>query len=147
MSKGAYSLTIKRPFYFEEDQVMKRFVNAVKAGEIKRGEARRVYVMDTAITIFNAGGAFYATQDFCTGDGGALSKGTLFGTQIVCPADRARFYLPTGECTKPFTNLESLHTFRVRVEGDDITVEMEDYWKELHTTKLMEVVLPFQRTV
>lgn len=123
---------------------MKTFVKVIKASEVKRGEARLIYVSDIAIAIFNAGGAFYATQDYCTGDGGSLSEGILSGTEIQCAGDKARFYLPTGDCTHPL-GFKPLQTYRVRVDGDDITIELrEDIREELRREKFTAGYTAFQ---
>jgi 3-phenylpropionate/trans-cinnamate dioxygenase ferredoxin subunit len=116
---------------------MKEFVTAIKASELKPGEARLIYMADAAVAVFNAGGAFYATQGRCTGDGGFLTEGSLCGSEIRCSGDQAAFYLPTGDCMRP-SGLEPLCTYTVRVDGDDVKIALrERIRKEAHPSNVV----------
>ena len=56
---------------------MERFIEIANVKEINPGRAGLILFGYQSIAIFNVGGAFYATDEFCTGDGGSLSEGTL----------------------------------------------------------------------
>ena len=104
---------------------MDRFMRVAGVAEIKPGKAKFIHLDGIGIAVFNAGGAFYALEDCCGKDGASLSAGLLVGTMVECPNDGARFYLPTGECIDPLT-LRSVTSFRVRIEGDEITIERKE---------------------
>src|SRR5438445_10668639 len=67
---------------------MEKFIEVANVKEINPGRARLIHFGYQSIAIFNVGGAFYANDEFCTGDGGSLSEGTLIGTTIRCSADK-----------------------------------------------------------
>ena len=104
---------------------MKRFIKVANVRDVKPGRAELFQMEGILIAIFNAGGAFYAIEDYCTGDGGSLSEGTLMGSMIQCPCDQARFYLPTGECIHPLI-LKRLATYRVRIDGDEVKIGVKE---------------------
>jgi nitrate ABC transporter ATP-binding subunit len=104
---------------------METFAKVAHVADIEQGSAGLVQVQGADIAIFNAGGAFYAIQDCCTGDGGSLSRGKLIGTMVECPSDSARFYLPTGECVGP-RDLCGLATCRIWVDEDDIKLHLRE---------------------
>ena len=49
---------------------MERFIEVANVKEINPGQARLIHFGYQSIAIFNVGGAFYVTDEFCTGDGG-----------------------------------------------------------------------------
>ncbi len=108
---------------------MERFIEVAKVKDIQPGGAGLIHFGYQSIAIFNVGGAFYATDEYCTGDGGSLSEGTLMGTTIICSADRCTYYLPTGECldatTKPLT------TYAVHIHGDLIKIDRDEIKRKL----------------
>jgi nitrite reductase/ring-hydroxylating ferredoxin subunit len=108
---------------------MTRFIEVAEVKDIEPGRVGVVHFGYQSIAIFNVGGAFYATDEYCTGDGGSLSEGTLMGTTITCPADNCTYYLPTGECldstTKPLT------TYAVHIHGDVITINRGEIKRKL----------------
>jgi 3-phenylpropionate/trans-cinnamate dioxygenase ferredoxin subunit len=75
---------------------MERFIEVANVKEINPGRARLILFGYQSIALFNVGGAFYATDEFCTGDGGSLSEGTLIGTTIRCSADNCHLLSPNG---------------------------------------------------
>jgi 3-phenylpropionate/trans-cinnamate dioxygenase ferredoxin component len=99
---------------------MDRFITVAKAKDISPGQFRLIHLDYQSIALFNVGGAFYATDEYCTGDGGSLSEGTLIGATIVCPADKFTYYLPTGECLD--SRVKPLVTYAVHIEGEVIKI-------------------------
>jgi len=92
-----------------------------KKTEIPEGAAHRVVVDGTEVLLCNVGGEFYAVEDICTHDGGALDQGELEGARIVCPRHGATFDVRTGEAlTLPA--VMPLPTYPLRIDGDDIYV-------------------------
>ncbi|MGB7948456.1 MAG: Rieske 2Fe-2S domain-containing protein [Candidatus Binatia bacterium] len=104
---------------------MKSLVAVAHVEDIRPGRAGLVHLGGHSIAIFNAGGAFYATDEYCTGDGGSLSEGTLLGATITCSSDRCIYYLPTGESldskTKPLT------TYAVHIHGEVIKLDRNEF--------------------
>jgi 3-phenylpropionate/trans-cinnamate dioxygenase ferredoxin subunit len=81
-------------------------------------------VGDHDVAVCNVDGQFYAIDDVCTHDGGALDQGELEGDQIECPRHGARFDVRTGAATQ-LPAFEPVETHAVRVEGDTVQVGVE----------------------
>jgi 3-phenylpropionate/trans-cinnamate dioxygenase ferredoxin subunit len=93
-----------------------------RASAIAPGTMQRVSVDGCDVLVCNVGGSFYAVEDVCTHDGGALDAGELEGNRVMCPRHGAYFDVTTGKAlTLPA--ISPLPTFGVRVEGDDIYVD------------------------
>jgi nitrite reductase/ring-hydroxylating ferredoxin subunit len=91
--------------------------------QITPGDTRCVRVGDEMIALYNVDDTFYATDDTCTHAQASLSDGWLDGVEITCPLHGAVFDVTTGKVlTLPAT--KAVRTFPVRVEGDDIYVEV-----------------------
>jgi 3-phenylpropionate/trans-cinnamate dioxygenase ferredoxin subunit len=92
------------------------------AAAIAPGTTCRVEVDGAGVLLCNVGGTFYAVEDVCTHDGGALDASELDGTRVMCPRHGALFDVTTGKAlTLPA--VVPLPTFAVRVEGDDIFID------------------------
>jgi len=104
---------------------MKSLVAVAHVKDIKPGRAGLVHLGCHSIAIFNAGGAFYATDEYCTGDGGSLSEGTLLGATITCSSDRCIYYLPTGESLHSKTN--PLTTYAVHIHEEVIKLDRNEF--------------------
>lgn len=105
---------------------MERLIKVASVSEVKPGKGKLIHVAGNGdIAIFNAGGAFYATQDHCSGDGRSLSGNTIDGCVVECSSDKARFFLPTGECLYP-PGTKSIDAYRVRIDGDEIQIDLEE---------------------
>lgn len=91
--------------------------------EVAPGMTKRIVVDDIEMLLCNVGGTFYAIEDVCTHDGGALDQGQLQGPIVECPRHLATFDVRTGEAlTLPA--VMPVGTFPVTVRGDDIFVEV-----------------------
>ncbi len=89
-------------------------------------EPGRVAVFDAhehRVALCNVDGMFYAIDDVCTHDGGALDQGELEGTEIECPRHGARFDVRTG-AVRALPAFAPIATYPVRVEGDRVEVEL-----------------------
>ena len=71
----------------------------------------------------NVDGDIYAIEDVCTHDGGELDQGELEGCRIMCPRHGAFFDVTTGAALTP-PAVMPVATFKVRLEGNDIHVEL-----------------------
>ena len=77
----------------------------------------------TAVLLCNVEGELYAIEDVCTHDGGELDQGVLEEDRIMCPRHGAYFDVRTGAAlTLPA--VIGVRTYGVRVEGDDVFVEV-----------------------
>jgi nitrite reductase/ring-hydroxylating ferredoxin subunit len=66
--------------------------------ELALGELRRAVIDGyPPIAVYNVGGAFYATSDFCTHGRALLSEGFLDGKIVECPFHGGKFDVTTGK--------------------------------------------------
>jgi 3-phenylpropionate/trans-cinnamate dioxygenase ferredoxin subunit len=83
----------------------------------------RVMVDTVPVLLCDVDGELYAVEDVCTHDGGALDGGELDGCRVMCPRHGALFDVTTGRAlTLPA--VVPLPTFPVRVDGDDVYVDV-----------------------
>jgi 3-phenylpropionate/trans-cinnamate dioxygenase ferredoxin subunit len=103
---------------------MAEFVKIGKKDEVAPGTAKSFSVDGKSVAVCNVDGTYYAIDDVCTHDGGPLDQGLLDGTQIECPRHGARFDVTTGRAlTLPA--VVPVNAYPVRIEGDDIEVELD----------------------
>lgn len=99
------------------------FVRAAKVSEIPPGRSKIIEVGDEDVALCNVGGEILAIANVCTHDGGPLGEGYLLGEEIECPRHGARFNVRTGK-VKTLPAIVPVPTFEVKVEGDDILVDV-----------------------
>ncbi|MHC4949169.1 MAG: non-heme iron oxygenase ferredoxin subunit [Planctomycetota bacterium] len=102
---------------------MAEFIKVATRSELPDRCARCVEVKGRRIGLVSLDGEVLAFDDTCTHAEASLCEGDLDGDEIVCPLHFASFNVRTGECTGP-PAVEDLMTYRVRIEGDDIEVEV-----------------------
>lgn len=102
---------------------MSGWVALAKAGDIPPGQCRAFDVDDRMIALVNLDGEFYAIDNICTHAYAELSEGRIVGDEIQCPLHGARFSIRTGAVTAP-PAFEPLNTYSVRVNGDDLEVQV-----------------------
>ena len=94
-----------------------------KTGEVLEDEPKAVQIGNDYIAIYKIDDSFYATDDICTHEFASLAEGFVDGDCIECPLHAGKFHIPTGKAmTAPVT--EDLRTYPVRVDGDDIFVQV-----------------------
>lgn len=94
-----------------------------KVGEIAEDEAKKVIIGEEHIAIFNLGGEFFATDDICTHAYASLSEGYVEDGFVECPLHAGRFDIKTGKA-QGVPVIEDIKTFPVKVDGDNIYVEV-----------------------
>ena len=99
------------------------FVKIAKIGDISSGTTKAFEVGDRVVVLCNVQGEYFAVDDVCTHDEGSIWDGILDGCEIECPRHGARFDVRTGE-VKALPAVVPVDVFTVRVEGDDIEVEI-----------------------
>jgi 3-phenylpropionate/trans-cinnamate dioxygenase ferredoxin subunit len=103
---------------------MAEWVKVAQASEVAPGQKKPIDLDGIAVLLFNVGGQYYAIEDVCTHDGAPLAGGRFNGTSIACPRHGARFDVCTGKAlTMPA--VEPVETYPVKVEGNDILVEVD----------------------
>ena len=100
------------------------FVKAAKIGDIPPGRVKTVEIGDEDGALCNVEGQFYAIADVCSHDDGPLGDGYLMGDEIECPRHGARFNVKSGE-VRTLPAIIPIPTFAVKVEGDDILVDVD----------------------
>ncbi|HLB59152.1 MAG TPA: non-heme iron oxygenase ferredoxin subunit [Bdellovibrionota bacterium] len=96
-----------------------------KTTEIPIGQVKVVEIDGERVAICNVNGEFYAIQDVCTHDGGALGQGELMGEIIECPRHGAQFRVTDGKVVR-LPAVVPLRTYKVVIEGMDIFVEVPE---------------------
>ena len=74
------------------------------------------------IAIFNVAGQFYALDNRCLHQAASLGDGFLEGACITCPWHGWQYDVISGNCRN--NPKLKLRTFTVRLEGEDIWVEI-----------------------
>ncbi len=103
---------------------MSAWVNVDAVTNLPEGSVSLIEVDGVEVAVFSIGGRFYAIEDVCTHDGGALADGLVEGFEIECPRHGARFDLRTGEVTAP-PACEAVPTYAVRVRDGRVEVRDE----------------------
>lgn len=94
-----------------------------KTDEVQEEEPKAVQVGNQYIAIYRVDGKFYATDDICTHEFASLCEGFVDGDIVECPLHAGQFHIPTGKAMSPPVT-EDLKTFAIKLEGDDIYVEV-----------------------
>ncbi|ABG99105.1 biphenyl 2,3-dioxygenase, ferredoxin component (plasmid) [Rhodococcus jostii RHA1] len=94
------------------------------SGDLAPGEMLRFEEGPEPILVCNVGGEFFATQDTCSHADWALSEGYLEDDVVECTLHWAKFCVRTGKA-KALPACVPLRTFVVKLEGDDVLVDLE----------------------
>ena len=95
-----------------------------KASEVPEGGLRLAKTGDVFVLLSNVDGVIYATSRTCPHAGAALNYGYLEESEVMCPLHGAIFDVITGEVVLG-PSPHGLRVFPVKVEGDDVLVEVE----------------------
>merc|ERR1719242_1142907 len=85
---------------------------------------REVDVGDKKALLVKEAGQLYAMGHKCTHYGAPLAKGAYCNGVVRCPWHGACFNVKTGDI-EDFPGLDSVHTFKVEVRGDDVVVSAD----------------------
>lgn len=98
---------------------------AATVDELEPETAKRVVLDGVEICLARSeNGTYYAIGDVCSHEDYSLSEGEVWGEEVECPAHGSRFHLATGAVSGlPAT--QPVPAYRVRVEGEDVLVELE----------------------
>ena len=116
---------------------MNGFVEVSKTSDMKVGVMQKVSTGEREFLLVRIGGEYYAADNHCPHMKGSLSQGKLEGTTVTCPLHGSQFDLKTGEVVRWLKGAgllsaigrtlkppHSLTTYRVKVEGDSIKIEI-----------------------
>jgi 3-phenylpropionate/trans-cinnamate dioxygenase ferredoxin subunit len=116
---------------------MGKFVKAGTTGEFSDGAMKKVTIEGQDILLAMVGINYYAVGNRCPHMAGDLSKGKLEGTVVTCPRHGSQFDLRDGKnirwmkgsgffsaVGKALKSPQPVPTYRVKVEGDDISIEV-----------------------
>ena len=98
------------------------YVKVAQASAVKPGRLAMAKVGDMEVMIANLDGEFYALDNFCPHEGWALHEGILEDDCVECPGHSHFYSVKNGQRTG--VPDESARTFPLKVEGDDILVDL-----------------------
>ena len=101
---------------------MAKLTKLAETSDIPPGEGRVIEAEGKTLAVFNVDGTFYAIDNTCLHRGGPLGEGELAGTIVTCPWHAWQYDVRTGEAV--FDPGVRVETYPVRVEGDDVLVEV-----------------------
>jgi nitrite reductase/ring-hydroxylating ferredoxin subunit len=102
---------------------MGTYVKVAQKGELDNNAGKLVQASGKDIALIRSGDNFFAIDNECSHVGGPLCEGTVSGDEVVCPWHAARFNLTTGKAMAGPARSD-LHSYAVRVQGNDVEVEV-----------------------
>jgi nitrite reductase (NADH) small subunit len=93
-----------------------------RLSDLVEGRGRLVRLAGREIALFRLGDRVLAVDNACPHRGGPLAFGDQRGAVVYCPIHAWPFDLETGCCAE--VPGASVRTYRVRVEGDRVRVEL-----------------------
>lgn len=99
--------------------------HVARLSELEHDQPVEVNAGERRVLLVRRGDTVHALAATCPHRGVPLSKGAVVGDRIVCGVHRAAFALDTGELLSP-PACENLAVYTVRLDGDDIVVDVPD---------------------
>jgi nitrite reductase/ring-hydroxylating ferredoxin subunit len=116
---------------------MGNFLEAGNTGEFKDGSKKKVQLQGHEILLARIGDSYYAVSNRCPHFGGDLSAGQLEGNVVTCPRHGSQFNVTDGSVvrwlkgpgllsavSKVVKPEKSLQTYNVRIDGENILIEV-----------------------
>lgn len=98
-------------------------VKVANVNEVPEGGLKKVDVNGESVALFKVGGQIYATSNVCTHAGCELDENHMMhGDVVECTCHGSQFNVKTGAVVLPPAT-ESLKTYQVSLEGDEVFVE------------------------
>lgn len=98
------------------------FEIAATLNDLPPGALTEVTIGGRQIALCNVEGVVHAVDGVCPHRNGPLGQGALHGTRVVCPWHAWEFDCTTGE--HDYNPSIKLEKFAVKVEGDDILIDL-----------------------
>ncbi len=102
---------------------MGEFMKVAGKGDVGEGELASFEVGGQRVAVAHVEGSLHAFGDICTHAHCSLADGELEGKTVTCPCHGSQFDVTTGAVLNPPAT-EPVPIFPLRVEGDEIQVEM-----------------------
>jgi nitrite reductase (NADH) small subunit/3-phenylpropionate/trans-cinnamate dioxygenase ferredoxin subunit len=96
------------------------FVPVGNAADIAPGTSTTVVIDGREIAVFNAGGTFYALENYCPHQGASLAEGWVDGTTVTCPWHAWCFNLTDGTMT--LGAFARVDPYDVRIENGQVSI-------------------------
>ena len=110
---------------------MMPFVRLAGLEELEVDQGHRVELGDEeAVALIRIGDGVYAVVDVCSHEDYPLSEGWVEDHTVECALHGSRFDLLTGDPDSP-PALRPVQIFPVKVDGDDVLVDLPDDWAML----------------
>jgi len=107
------------------------FVRLAGLEELAVDQGHRVELGDEeAVALIRTADAVYAVVDVCSHEDYPLSEGWVEDHTVECALHGSRFDLLTGDPDSP-PALRPVQIFPVKVDGDDVLVDLPDDWAML----------------
>lgn len=106
---------------------MSELVKIGVLSDFPEGKMKRISVKGKDLLVANINGEIYSIDDVCTHEECSLADGFLQGEVVTCGCHLARFNVKTGKkVDNPATgtNIPDEQTFKIRVENDEVIVEV-----------------------
>ncbi|MGO4883445.1 MAG: Rieske (2Fe-2S) protein [Bryobacteraceae bacterium] len=100
------------------------FVKVASLSKLPADSVTEAAVGNDVYAICNVGGRVTALSGTCLHRGGPLGQGALHGNHVVCPWHAWEWDCRTG--ANDFNPDQKVATYAVKVEGDDIMIEVPD---------------------
>jgi len=107
------------------------YIKVAQTTELTAGKKMKVSLKNKEILLTNIQNSYYAVDNRCPHMGGSLYDGKLVGSRIICPKHGSIFDVTTGkvfQSGKMFlvkVKVNDLHSYPVKVEGNDLLVGIE----------------------
>jgi nitrite reductase (NADH) small subunit len=98
------------------------FVKVASLAQLPPDSVMEVIVDGNPIAVCRRGDQVHALLGVCAHQGGPIGQGALNGDFVACPWHGWEFHCATGE--NDFDPETKLPTYPVRIEGDDILVDL-----------------------
>ncbi len=110
---------------------------AARLSDIANGEMKEIKVGETPVLLARVDDRCYALAAHCTHYGAPLVEGARVGDRIICPWHHACFNARNGNLEEP-PALDSLANYGIRIEGDEIFVNVTDPTVDRRTPDMAE---------
>jgi len=105
---------------------MAEYQTVARVGEIAPGEGRAFLLNGKMVAVFQVDGSYTAIDDTCPHMGASLAPGYVEDGAVMCPWHAWRFCVREGTWLDNPKSALRLRSYPVRVEGDEIQVQVPD---------------------
>jgi Ferredoxin subunits of nitrite reductase and ring-hydroxylating dioxygenases len=106
-------------------------IKVAQTNELRAGDKKKISWVDKEILLVNIQNSYYAIDNTCPHMGGSLYEGKLEGSHIICPRHGSIFDVTSSKVVESGTmfhikvKVHDLHSYPIRVEGNDILLEID----------------------